>query len=88
MHQAANLVEHDRLVTSEGVAAQANVIRGGTRCPKWTPGVLAPQADQPVGAKCPIGIKPSKIFFFEFRPIHWIIENYRPNFKSMLEIGT
>ena len=23
-----------------------------------------------------------------FRPIHWIIENYRPNFKSMLEIGT
>lgn len=46
------------------------------------------QADQPVGAKCPIGIKPSKIFFFEFRPIHWIIENYRPNFKSMLEIGT
>ena len=29
-------------MTSEGVAAQANVIRGGTRRRKWTPGVLAP----------------------------------------------
>ena len=29
-------------MTSQGVAAQANVIRGGTRRRKWTPGVLAP----------------------------------------------
>lgn len=42
VHQAADLVRHDCHVTSEGVAAQANIIQGGTRHRKWTTGMLAP----------------------------------------------